>query len=53
MSKKRCKPKEIISKLREVDILIGQDHTMANSINQNADLAEGGELILATEVLKH
>ncbi|MBW2451866.1 MAG: IS3 family transposase [Deltaproteobacteria bacterium] len=32
MSKKRYKPEEIISKLREVDILIGQGHTVANAI---------------------
>ncbi|MBW2520386.1 MAG: transposase [Deltaproteobacteria bacterium] len=32
MSKKRYKPEEIISKLREFDILIGQGHTVANAI---------------------
>ena len=32
MSKKRYRPEEIISKLREVDILVGQGKTVAQSI---------------------
>jgi putative transposase len=32
MRKKRYRPEEIISKLREVDILLGQGHTVAQVI---------------------
>ena len=32
MAKKRYRPEEIISKLREADILIGQGHTVAHAI---------------------
>ena len=32
MAKKRYRPEEIISKLREADILIGQGHTVAQAI---------------------
>ena len=32
MAKKRYRPEEIISKLREADILIGQGHSVAQSI---------------------
>ena len=32
MSKKRYRPEEIISKLREADIQIGQGHTVAQAI---------------------
>jgi transposase-like protein len=32
MSKKRYRPEEIISKLREADILIGQGHTVTQAI---------------------
>lgn len=32
MSKKRYRPEEIISKLREADILIGQGHPVAQAI---------------------
>ena len=32
MAKKRYRPEEIISKLREADILIGQGHTFAQAI---------------------
>jgi len=32
MAKKRYRPEEIISKLREADILVGQGHTVAQAI---------------------
>lgn len=32
MTKKRYRPEDIISKLREADILIGQGHTVAHAI---------------------
>ncbi|MDF1619573.1 hypothetical protein [Pseudothioclava nitratireducens] len=34
MAKKRYKPKEIVSKLRQVEVLQGQDATIADSMRQ-------------------
>ena len=32
MPRKRCKPKEIVAKLREVDVLVSQGQSMADAI---------------------
>jgi len=34
MPRKRCKPEEIIAKLRQVDVLVSQGATMADAIRQ-------------------
>ena len=41
MSKKRCRPEEMISKLREVDILVGQGRTVTLATKEIGDSEVG------------